>query len=82
MVQDLVDLTKGTGFYCPYGPKVTVENDEKLSYYVRGGDQSFFADKVAETWNGAIVTKAVSVAEIHNWLKQNEGAFIAALPTA
>ena len=82
VVQDLVDLTKGVGFYCPYGPKVKVENDEKLSYYVRGGDRSFFADKVAEEWNGAIVTKPVSVAEIHSWLKENEGAFIAALPSA
>ena len=82
VVQDLVDLTRGTGFYCPYGPKVAVENNEKLSYYIRGGDQSIFADKVAEVWGNAIVTKPVSVAEIHGWLKENEGAFIAAMPSA
>jgi len=82
VVQDLVDLTRGTGFYCPYGKKVTVENNEKLSYYVRGGDQSFFDGKVAETWNDAIVTKPVCVAEIHSWLKENDGAFIAAMPNA
>ena len=82
VVQDLIDLTKGTGFYCPYGPKVMVENTEKLSYYVRGGDQSFFAGMVEEAWEGAIVTKPVSVEEIHNWLKENRGAFIAALPSA
>ena len=82
VVQDLVDLTRGTGFYCPYGPKVKVENDEKLCYYVRGGDQSFFDGKIQEAWNGAIVTKPVCVADIHNWLKENEGAFIAALPSA
>ena len=80
VVQDLADLLNGTGFYCPYGPKVKVENTEKLRYYVRGGDQSAFAGKVDETWNGAIVTKPVSVAEIHSWLKANDGAFIAALP--
>ena len=82
VVQDLVDLTRGIGFYCPYGPKVTVENDEKLSYYVRGGDQAFFADKIAENWDGAIVTKPICVADIHSWLKENDGAFIAALPSA
>ena len=82
VVQDLVDLTRGTGFYCPYGKKVAVENNEKLSYYVRGGDRSFFDGRVAETWNGAIITKPVCVAEIHRWLKENDGAFIAAMPNA
>ncbi len=82
VVQDLFDLTKGTGFYCPYGPKVKVENDEKLRYYIRGGNQEAFADKVAETWNGAIVTKPIPVMEVHTWLQENENAFIAALPSA
>jgi len=81
VVQDLVDLTKGTGFYAPYGQQVKVENTEKLRYYVRGGDQSAFAGKIEDTWNGAIITKPVCVAEIHAWLKENSGAFIAALPT-
>jgi homoserine dehydrogenase len=82
VVQDLVDLTKGNGFYAPYGEKVQAENDEKLCYYIRGGDQSVFADSVAETWGAAIVTKPISVMEVHNWLKENQGAFIAALPMA
>ena len=82
VVQDLVDLTKGTGFYCPYGKKVKVENNEKLRYYVRGGDQSIFSNKIEENWNGAIITKPVCVADIHSWLKENDGAFIAALPSA
>ena len=82
VVQDLVDLTRGTGFYCPYGKKVKVENNEKLRYYVRGGDQSVFADKIDENWNNAIVTKPVCVADIHSWLKENDGAFIAAMPSA
>ena len=82
VVQDLVDLTRGTGFYCPYGPKVAVENNEKLSYYIRGGDQSVFADKIGEIWDGAIVTKPLAVADVHGWLKENEGAFIAAMPNA
>ncbi len=82
VVQDLVDLLGGTGFYSPCGQKVKVENDEKLCYYIRGGDQSVFAARVAESWNGAIVTKPVSVMEVHNWLKENQGAFIAALPSS
>ena len=82
VVQDLVDLTRGAGFYSPYGKIVQVENNEKLRYYVRGGDQSFFAGKVEEIWNDAIVTKPVCVADIHNWLKENDGAFIAAMPSA
>ncbi len=80
VVQDCVDLLRGTGFYCPYGPKVGVSNDEKLSYYIRGGDQSMFVDKIRETWNGAVVTEPVCVAEVHGWLKHNPGAFIAAMP--
>ena len=82
VVQDLVDLTRGNGFYAPYGRKTRAENDELRSYYIRGGDQSAFAGKTAETWNGAIVTEPVCVAEVHSWLKDNAGAFIAALPQA
>ena len=82
VVQDLVDLTRGTGFYCPYGKQVAVENNEKLSYYIRGGDQTCFAGRIAETWGNAIVTMPVSVTEVHSWLKENDGAFIAAMPTA
>ena len=82
VVQDLVDLTRGNGFYAPYGPAVQAANDEKRSYYIRGGNQAAFADKVAENWGEAIVTVPVSVMEVHNWLKANEGAFIAALPEA
>jgi homoserine dehydrogenase len=79
VVQDLVDLTRGTGFYSPCEKYVKVENNEKLSYYVRGGDQSLFADKIAEVWGNAVVTKPVSVVEIHSWLKENPDAFIAAI---
>ena len=82
VVQDLVDLTKGNGYYSPYGQKTRAENNEKLCYYIRGGDQSAFAGQVAETWGQAIVTNPISVVEVHSWLKENQGAFIAALPMA
>ncbi|MBR6595885.1 MAG: homoserine dehydrogenase [Oscillospiraceae bacterium] len=82
VVEDLVDLTRGNGFYAPYGQKVQADNDEKRSYYIRGGDQAAFAGRVAANWGRAIVTEPISVMEVHNWLKANAGAFIAALPEA
>ena len=75
VVQDCVDLLSGTGFYCPYGSRVSVNNDEKLTYYVRGG----WDGEVAETWGGAVITAPVSVCQMHDWLKAHPGAFIAAV---
>ena len=80
VVQDLVDLLRGTGFYSPYGQIVPVENDEELRYYIRGGEQSAF--DVEENWGEAIVTKPIPVMQVHSWLKENPGAFIAAMPNA
>ena len=75
VVQDLVDLTEGKGFYSVYGPAVDVDNSEELTWYVRGSWQG----DVAENWGGAVVTKAVSVSEMHAWIKQNPDAFVAAI---
>lgn len=75
VVQDLVDVLAGKGFYAPYGPKAAADNSEKLSYYVRGD----WSGEVAQIWNNAVVTGPVSVAEMHTWLKQNPDAFIAAI---
>ena len=68
------------GFYCNYGAKVTVNNEEKRSYYVRGAVDAWLEANTEETWGKAIVTKPVSVQDMHNWLKNNPDAFIAALP--
>ena len=73
VVQDLVDVLAGRGFYAPYGSRVTADNSEKLTWYVRGG----WAGVVEEVWDGAVVTKPVSVADMHAWLKENPDAFIA-----
>lgn len=73
VVQDLVDVLAGRGFYAPYGSRVTADNSEKLTWYVRGG----WAGDVEEVWDGAVVTKPVSVADMHAWLKENPDAFIA-----
>ena len=75
VVQDLVYVLAGKGFYAPYGPKVSAANSEKLTWYVRGG----WAGDVEEVWDGAVVTKPVSVADMHAWLKENPDAFIAAI---
>ena len=75
VVQDLVDVLSGKGFYAPYGEKVAADNSEKLTYYVRGG----WNGEAAENWGDAVVTKAVSVTEMHAWLKENPDAFIAAI---
>ena len=75
VVQDLVDVLAGKGFYAPYGGKVSADNSEKLTWYVRGG----WDGEAAETWGDAVVTKAVSVTEMHAWLKQNPDAFAAAI---
>ena len=75
VVQDLVDVLAGRGFYAPYGGKVTAVNEEKLTWYVRGG----WNGSVKERWGSAAVTEPVSVAEMHAWLKVNSDAFIAAI---
>jgi homoserine dehydrogenase len=75
VVQDLVDVLEGKGFYAPYGEKVSAQNDEELTWYVRGNWQG----EVAENWGEAVVTKAVSVADMHAWIKANPDAFVAAI---
>ena len=77
VVQDCQDILLGRGFYSPYGEKVTVCNDEKLCFYVRGGKDLPAA--VAENWGSAVVTEPISVSAIHAWLKENPDAFIAAI---
>lgn len=75
VVQDLTDLLEDKGFYSVYGETVDVENSEELTWYVRGNWQG----EVAEQWNNAVVTKAVSVSEMHAWIKANPDAFVAAI---
>ncbi len=74
VVQDLVDVVQGKGFYAPYGGKVAADNSEKLTWYVRGS----WPGEAAETWGDAVVTKPVAVGEMHKWLKENPEAFAAA----
>lgn len=80
VVQDCVDFLHGQGFYGVYGPKVTVSNQEKLMYYVRGGSDTWLEDNVAQHWGSAIITRPVAVERMHQWLEEHPGAFLAALP--
>ena len=75
VVQDLVDVLEGKSFYAPYGEKVAADSSVELTWYVRGNWQG----EVAETWGEAVVTKAVSVADMHAWIKANPDAFVAAI---
>ncbi len=79
VVQDCADFLRGNGFYCRYGRKVEVQNEEKLSYYVRGQADAWLENNAREHWHGAIVTEKVAVSEMHRWLKNHPGAFIAAI---
>ena len=74
VVQDLVDVLEGKGFYSPYGEKVDVDNSEALTWYVRGD----WKGDVKETWGDAVITGPVAVNEMHAWRSENPDAFIAA----
>ena len=75
VVEDLVDVLNGKGFYAPYGGSVSADNSGKLRYYVRGG----WNGAAEESWGDGVVTAPVAVGEIHAWLKENPDAFIAAI---
>ena len=79
VVQDCVDLLSGIGFYCAHGEKVAAVNSDQLCYYVRGEEDAWLAANAAEHWGSAVITKPVSVKEMHDWLANHPGAFIAAL---
>lgn len=79
VVQDCADVLAGKGFYSPYGEKVAAKNTDTLRYYVSGGNDAWLEENTAEAWGDAVVTKPVSVAAMHIWLKDQPNAFIAAL---
>ena len=79
VVEDCADLLAGKGFYSEYGPKVSAVNDARLTYYVRGDVDSWLQENTAEKWGDAVLTKPVSVSDMHAWLKVHPGAFIAAV---
>lgn len=77
--QDCVDVMNGKGFYSPCGEKISVVNDNMLCYYVRGNADSWLEKNKADAWGEAIITKPVTVSEMHGWLKDHPDAFAAAM---
>ena len=77
VVQDLVDILAGKGFYAPYGGKTAVRNDVEMTYYVRG--DKWPEEETAERWGEGVITGKVSVEAMHTWRKAHPNAFIAAL---
>ena len=74
VMQDLVDLLEGKGFYSSYGETVDVDNSECLTWYVRGDWQG----DAKECWGDSKIVENVSVDAMHAWRKENPDAFIAA----
>lgn len=75
VVQDLIDVNAGTGFYAPYGKKCTADNSNLLCWYVRGD----WDGEYSEMWGNAYITKPISAAEMHAWKHSHKQAFIAAV---
>ena len=74
-------MLAGKGFYSPYGGKVAADNSLTRQFYVRGETDAWLTDNAQETWGNAVITKPVAVDEMHKWLKNHPGTFLAALPT-
>ena len=79
VVQDCTDELAGKGFYSVYGGKVAAENNDELRYYVRGAKDAWLEEIAEESWGDAVVTKAVTVEAMHQWLAEHPEAFIAAI---
>ena len=75
VLQDCVDILSGKGFYSPYGSKVAADNQDTMSYYVRGAAHP----DALEHWGSGVITSPISVAAMHAWHKENPEAFIAAI---
>lgn len=75
VVQDLMDIGRGKGFYARTESTAVAENGEKLSYYVRGP----WDGAIRETWGPGVVTEPVAVEKMHQWGKNHPEAFFAAL---
>lgn len=79
VVQDCVDFLSGKGFYCAYTKKGRVENDIRRRYYVRGECDGWLESRLEERWGHAVLTQALCVGEMHEWLSRHPDCFIAAL---
>ncbi len=79
VVQDLMDLMAGNGFYAPCNGTVAAQNDEKLPFYIRGESDAWLEGRKAAVWGQGTVTKPLAVSEVHAWCKEHPSAFMAAI---
>ncbi len=79
VVQDLMDILAGNGFYAPCAGTVAAVNDKKLSYYIRGEGDAWLEGHTAAQWGQGIVTEPLPVHEVHAWAKEHPAAFVAAI---
>lgn len=76
VVEDLVDVSKGIGFYTEYGCKMPVNNQKvKYRYYVSKNWDGECSDK----WGEAAITDNMSVEYISKWAVEHPDVFIAAI---
>ena len=80
VLQDCMDFTRSHGFYSILTKKVTVCNDQRMRYYVRGASDPWLAAHCDEHWGSATVTTPVTVEQMHAWCAKYPNVFIAALP--
>lgn len=79
VMQDCIDFLDGIGFYGPYGEKTAISNTDTYRYYVRGEADAFLKENTQEHWGEAVLTRPVSVSDMHKWKNAHPGCFIAAL---
>ncbi len=79
VVQDLMDLMAGNGFYAPCTGTVSAQNDEKLRFYIRGASDAWLESRKAAVWGEGIVTEPIAVSEVHAWCKNHPTVFMAAI---
>ncbi len=86
ILQDCLDVSRGvTGFYTDRLNEAHVDNSSvRRQYYVRAsGMDKWLQEKVDKILDCGMITKEVSVPEIHEWVKQRRmsdpGCFIASL---
>ncbi len=79
VVQDLMDIQAGRGFYAPCDGPAAAENDTLMRYYIRGGSDAWLESHKCGTWGEGIVTGPVCVRDIHAWRKNHPTAFMAAI---
>ena len=78
VVLDCADLLEGAGFYVPLGSLTPAENTAPMRYYIRS--TAAIPWQAEQIWGDGIVTGPVSPAQVHGWLKENPGSFIAGIP--